>query len=189
MSHKTQVIIEIIIVIGLFVWYTFQELIPDLKTKYGSSDTFLNTNSYQSMIELNIDNKVDFSVLINKEKKVYHIFFFNENSTCLYNENIENNTISQAINKSLSILELNNYLNDFSTITITKYNDSYYEEINQSIREYISKNNLNITIIEIEKSLEERREELGIRGEDDNSILQEMDYYSKGFSGIGNKKR
>ena len=70
MNNKTKFLIELIIVIGLFVWYTYKELIPELKKEYGSSDTFLNTNSYQNMIELNIDNKVDFAIIINTDKKV-----------------------------------------------------------------------------------------------------------------------
>jgi len=188
MSNKTKIFLEIIIVIGLFTWYTFQELIPELKKEYGSSDTFLNTNSYQNMIELNIDNKVDFAILINSKKNIYHLFFFDENSTCLYNEGIENKSITKGINSIMSILYLNNYINDLSTITITKYNNNYYQEVNNEIRKYLTTNNNQVTIIEQDKTLEERRKELNIRGENEQSILEEMDYYSKGYSGIGNKK-
>ena len=188
MNRKTKIILEIIIVVGLFAWYTYKELIPELKKEYGSSDTFLNTNSYQNMIELNIDNKVDFAILINNKKNIYHLFFFDEKSTCLYNQNIENNSISNSINKIMSILALNDQIKDLSTITITKYNNTYYQEIVYEIRKYISANNLEVSIIELEKTLEERREELGIRGANENSILQEMDYYSKEYTGIGNKK-
>ena len=189
MNNKTKFLIELIIVIGLFVWYTYKELIPELKKEYGSSDTFLNTNSYQNMIELNIDNKVDFAIIINTDKKVNHLFFFDENSTCLFNQNIENKSISTSINQIMTILDLNDYIKDLSTITIIKYNNEYYDVINKEIRKYITNNNLQVTIIELEKTLKEKQEELGIRGEDDKSILQEMDYYSKGISGIGNKKR
>ena len=96
MEKKIVVILEILFIIGAFFFYTFKEVIPDYKKSIGSSDKFINTEVYNKMYEFNIDNKINFSIIIDENNKIYHMFFFDKESTCLANKNIENNKLEEG---------------------------------------------------------------------------------------------
>ena len=88
MEKKILIIFEILIVAGLFLFYTFKEVIPDYKRSIGSSDKFINEKIYKKMYEFNIDNKINFSIIIDENNKIYPMLFFNKESACLANKNI-----------------------------------------------------------------------------------------------------
>ena len=69
------VCLEILLLLGLGIFYTIKEVIPDLKRQYGSSDKVINANRYENMIEIIVDNNVDFSIILDKDEKIYHIFY------------------------------------------------------------------------------------------------------------------
>ena len=56
MKEKVVIILEIVFILGAFLFYIIKEEIPELKRQYGSSDKIINTKRYQNMIEINIDN-------------------------------------------------------------------------------------------------------------------------------------
>ena len=182
MKNKLLIIIEVIIVIVMFIWYTTTTLIPELKQKFGSSDTFINSNLYNNMIELKIDN-TNFILVLDKNNKIYHIFFLDKTSLSLYNQNIENNTIDDSLNKTIELLINNDLLKQESTIVVTRYNDNNYDKFINSLNTILNKYHIDKEIIEKENTIETKAKELGI-----SSDLIEFDYYSKNISGIGNKK-
>ena len=185
MSKKSMIIIEIIIVIGLFIWYTYKELIPELKEQYGSSDKFMNTNKYYNMIELKIED-INFAIVLDQNNTIYHLFFLSDSSTCLYNQEIEGKPLEESIQKIVTIILEN------QTIKNNTFSMVYYEQENNQIKELFldnfSQKNIELTIEENRKTLKERAEELGINTKNQQTILSELDFYSKEITGIGKKK-
>ncbi|MCI8459928.1 MAG: hypothetical protein HFE81_00895, partial [Bacilli bacterium] len=84
MEKKIFVVFEIVLIIGASLYYVFKEVIPEYKSSMGSSDRFIKTSEYKNMFEFNIDNNVNFALVINEAKNIYHIMFFNDKSSCLY---------------------------------------------------------------------------------------------------------
>ena len=70
MRNKAVILLEVIIVIIMFAWYISTTLIPELKQKFGSSDTFINSNLYNNMVELNIDD-TNFILVLNSREKIF----------------------------------------------------------------------------------------------------------------------
>ena len=192
MTEKRMYLIEIVIFIVIVIVYFFVEVLPDVKSNMGSSDHYINAKQYSNMIEFNVDNKVNFAYVINKDNKVYHLLFFNDNSVCLYNNGIENTSVSEAINSTFKILIENEYLKSNSKISITRYNDNKYADIKKYIINSLNKYGINTEILELTNTLENKGKELGITNLDDNSmILRFIDIYSKEFindTGRDNKK-
>ena len=182
MNEKTlRIVLEISIVIGFIIWYTFNTLIPELKEEYGSSDTLINTKQYKNMIEFNIDD-TNFIMAINNRNNIYHIFFLDKSSLVLYNKNIENNKIEDSLDKAINLLINNKILNNNSNIIITRYNDEEYIAFINGLKSILNKYNLNNEIIEKTNTLEEKAKELGLSSYN----LISLDYYSKSISGLGN---
>ena len=130
------------------------------------------------MLEFEIPNKINFAVIINKNKSIYQIIFLDENASCLYNKNIENNDLESSLEMIIKILIENNYLDNSSIFKIIRYNDLYYQEFISSLNKILIKFNINNSI-EIKKDLKEKAKELSISSEDDREILKYIDYYSK----------
>ena len=179
MEKKIVFILEIVIVFGLFIFYIVTEAIPDYKKSIGSSDRFINTEKYTKMYEFNIDNNINFSIIIDKDNKIYHMLFFNKNSAVLSNKNIENNTISDGLKKIYGYLLENEYLNNNSNIYITKYDDK-----NNGIYDVVTNLNKFYNIggmIEVnESTIEKKIKELELDSEEE-SYLKDLDLYSKEF--------
>ena len=178
-ENKLLLIIEIVLIVGGLLFFTFKEAIPEYKSNYGSSDKFINTSKYKNLIEINIDDKVDFGLVINEDNKIYDILFFDKTSICLYNQNIENKELDKSLDSIISILIENNYLKNNSNITITRYNDKYYKEFINKFSSSSSKYKLNNNVNELTNSLESKRNDLGLAGKTDTEIIQNLDYYSK----------
>ncbi len=182
MNKKILVLCEILFIIGASVFYFVKEVVPDLKEEFGSSDTLIKTDYYENMIELEIDEIVDFSLVINKEKKIYHLMFFDKNSVCLYNKNIENKSIEDGMLEIIKILISNNYLGANSIIKVTRYADFYYEEFKECLITVLREFNLDTNLIENIKTLGEKCEELRLNSNGQEAeLLRDMDYYSKEF--------
>lgn len=111
----------IILIAALFL--IIYKYIPEYKASIGSSDTYLNIESFKEIININIQSGPEFILVTNEENKISNILFINKNSLCLYNKNIENDKTNSSINNLLKILNDNNYLNNKS-INITSYNST-----------------------------------------------------------------
>ena len=185
MEKKLRIIFELVFILGAFVYFTIKLVIPDIKEQFGSSDRFINTSSYVNMFEVNIDNNIRYALVVNNEEKVYHLMFFDLKSTCLYNKNLEGNSIEIAVMDSLRIINSKNYIKDSSNIIVTRYGDEYYDDFLKDFKYYLRRYSNNFNIIEKNNTLSNLRDELQLDyTESDEAILKEIDLYSKEFARI-----
>lgn len=179
-QKKILFIIEILVVLVIGIVYYILKVVPELKQSYGSSDAFLSTSRYKGMVEFQIDGAVDFAVLLDKEDHIYHLFFFQPSTSCLYNQNIEkSSSLSDGFDTILSLLIQYNLVKNDSFMSLIQYGDvsnTFFDEWQKMLKKYeISSNS------KLEKSsldiLAKRFEFDNLKN--DESILQELDFYSK----------
>ena len=177
--NKKRIILEVLILIGLLIYSFITVVIPNYPKMFGSSDKFINTNKYVSLVEFEI-GEANFGIVLNKNKEVYHILYFDKQATCLYNQNIENNSIDIVSNQIIRRLINNNYLNTNTEIIITKYNNKYYKEVKETFISYLKKYKLNNNIIEKENNLIKKAKSISEDNIDSDSYaLMTLDLYSK----------
>lgn len=182
MGKKIFILLEILVVLIISVCYIVLEVIPEYKKNLGSSDYFIETENYLNMIELKV-GEVDFAVILDNDEMIYHIFFLNEKALCLYNKEVEDNSISRAIEKIVKILIESNYLSNTSTFEVTRYGENYYKEFKKDLLKILTKYDLNTNILESSSTLGEKAKSLEINsGEEEEKILRNIDYYSKEYS-------
>ena len=179
-QKKILLIIEILAVLVIGVVYYIWKVIPELRQSYGSSDAFLSTSRYQGMVEFQIDETVDFAILLNKENNIYHLFFFHPSASCLYNQNIEKSlSLSEGFDTILSLLIQYNFVKKDSSINLIQYDDvspTFFSEWQKVLEKYeiFSSSKIETSNLEI---LAQR---FGLDSlKNDTSILQELDFYSK----------
>ena len=177
MKNKLFVLLKIVIILVLATYYLITIVIPEYKEKLGSSDKFISAKLYNNMFEVDVDNKVNFAFVIDKDGYVYHIFFFNNNSLCLYNKDIEGLSISDATESMIKILIENNYLSNLSNINITNYNGNYFDDFKSEMLFSLIKYNIDVSIVENSSTLYEKAKSLKLNNND--NILYNIDLYSK----------
>lgn len=179
MEKKIVFILEILIIIGLFIFYIFKEVIPDYKKSIGSSDKFINSELYNKMFEFNIDNKINFSIIIDENNNIYHMLFFDKNSTCLANKNIENNKLEEGLKRIYICLLENKYLTNSSNINIIRYdsNDEIIYDLVSTLNKYYS---INGSVKISDSTIEEKIINLKIESNEE-SYLKDLDLYSKEY--------
>lgn len=187
MKKKLIIIFEIIFIISAMTYYVVKELIPDYKRKFGSSDKIVNSEKCTNIIEVKINN-IDYMYLINKEEKIYHLLFFSPESIVLYNQNIENKNFDDGIEDSIKLLIENNYLKKDSNITLTRYNNDYYNDFNNSLKKQLMNFNINTNILEEESDFIDKTTKLGLSNKTKSIMILEMDYYSKELIDDNNNK-
>lgn len=175
MEKKIRLIFEILFVLVLCGYYFLKVLLPEIRETYGSSDSFIRTGSYQNMFEIEIDSKVHFAFVLNSKQQIYHLFFLNSDAKVLYNKNIENQSMKDAVDKAFSILKTENYLTKDSRIVVTRYGEKSYAEFLEILRSYSFLN----PIVEVESNLMNLTIKYAISGDTDSSILRNFDLYSK----------
>ena len=179
MSEKLQSRLTIIAVIVIIIIGIFLKGIPELKKTLGSSDKFITSKNYGDMVEFDINNNLNFAVVI-QSKKINHILMFNEESVILYNQDIENNSISKSISMITNLLINSNNLTPTSQVTLTTYENKYYNEVKQSfINELKSNNYNNITILEKQTTIEKKVKRLEIEYSKKDDLISKLDIYSK----------
>lgn len=178
MERKIVIIFEIIFVIAAMSFYTIRDLIPEYRQKIGSSDRLVNSKKCVNIIELKIDD-TDFMVMLDDNKKIYHMIFLEKKSLILYNNGIEDKDLGQGLDLIIKKLIEYNYLKNTSHIDITKYDDMYYDEFIFELRNIMSKYDLGININENSGLLEEVASQYNISGDSRENIILELDYYSK----------
>ena len=179
MEKKILIIFEILIVVGLFLFYTFKEVIPDYKRSIGSSDKFINEKIYKKMYEFNIDNKINFSIIIDENNKIYHMFFFDKESTCLANKNIENNKLEEGLKKIYIGLIEKDYLTNTSNINIIRYDnkDNIIYDLVSNLNNFY---NINGIINISDSTIENKINQLQLDSNSE-SFLKDLDLYSKEY--------
>ena len=179
MSEKLQTRLTIIALIVIIIIGIFLKGITELKKTLGSSDKFITSKNYDDMVEFDINNNLNFAVVI-QSKKINHILMFNEESVILYNQDIENNSISKSISMITNLLINSNNLTPTSQVTLTSYENKYYNEVKQSfINELKSNNYNNITILEKQTTLEKKVKRLEIEYSKKDDLISKLDIYSK----------
>ena len=183
MEKKLRILFEVLFVVILCGFYIVKVMIPEYKEKYGSSDTFIKTKNYQNLFEIKIDN-LRFAYVYNDKKQIYHILFLTNDAKVLYNRGIENHSIEDALGKSIPILVERDYLNDHSSITITRYGESGYQEFYTSFCSNLEEKKIPNNIKEEKQELKQLANELKLDGTTDEEILRSLDYYSKEITGF-----
>ena len=179
MEKKIIVILEILIIGVAFLAYTFKEAIPEYKKSIGSSDKFINTEIYNKMYEFNIDNKFNFSIIIDENNNIYHLFFFDKEAACLANKNIENNKLEEGLKKIYIGLIEKDYLTNTSNINIIRYDNKeniIYDLVSNLNRFYNIKGSINI----VDSTIENKINELKLESVPE-SYLKDLDLYSKEY--------
>ena len=178
MSEKIQTRLAILVVVVAIIAGIFIKGIPEIKKTLGSSDKFLTEKSYGDMVEFNINSNTNFAIVM-LDNKVNHIFMFNEKSVILYNKDIENNSIEKAIEMITNLLINGELLNKSSSITLTAYENIYYNKVKQSFINELQKNKFNITIDERTSTIEKKVERLEIEYDKNDDLISKLDIYSK----------
>lgn len=172
---KKQYLIEVVVTLFILAGVFLFKFLPEYKQDYGSSDSLIYTD-LSRLVEIKIDG-IDFGYAYNDENKVRAVIFFNNNSTILYNQNIENLKINEALNKTLDILYNNELIKDDASITIIKYQEDNidYKSI---IDNYLS-NKTNYSYEEQIDSLNTIKEKYNISEEDTSRIIYKLILQSK----------
>ena len=180
MENKVVFILELLVVFGLFIFYLVAEAIPEYKKSLGSSDRFINEKLYDKMYEFNIDNNINFSIIVDKNNKIYHMFFFNKDSASLANKNIENNTLEEGLNQIYLKLINSKLISNTSNISIIRY-DTNDNNIYDLIVNYNNKYNITGLINISDSTINNKVNELEIEVNGNKSYLKYIDLYSKEF--------
>lgn len=179
-NKKLKILLEVIIMIGLTVYISMNNVIPELKRKFGSSDKLISYLNYSNMFEININNNTDFILVLNKNYKIYHIIFLSDNISCLYNKNLENyEDNNKAINHIVELLIENNLLKSNYNIEVTKYNRVYYEKFMNYFTSSLKKYNVSSSIVEKENTIIDKANSLNLDSTSEQDALLKLDYYSK----------
>lgn len=173
-SRLTILILIVIIIVGIFL-----KGIPELKKSLGSSDKFITKKNYDDMVEFDVNNNLNFAVII-KDNKINHILMYNEKSVILYNQDIENNPINKSISMITNLLINSNNITQTSQVTLTSYENKYYNAVKQAFLSELQSNNYNnITIIEKQTTLENKADRLEIEYSTKDDLVSKLDIYSK----------
>lgn len=172
-------ILEIVLISVALFYYVIKIMIPEYRASQGSSDTFIRSSKYQNMIEVVINETTDFGIILDKEGKINHLFFFDNSSVVLYNKNIENQTIEVGLHKMIPILIENHLLSSGSSITIYRDKDDFYSSFEKIWDELIRKYSVETNILEKVQSINDRAIQLGIDTTSFESMMVDLDFYSK----------
>lgn len=179
-KDRLYLIVRLIIIFVVCFIYSFYVSYPEFKKNLGSSDRLLNLTSFEDMLEINVNNELNFALLINSNKKITNLIFFEKNSLILYNKNIENNDLTTGINKIVTILEQNKYLPNDSNIALISYENNYLEEVKKNLSQSLNSKNIQANIQENINTYENKLEKLQLDSTSDKEeILQILDLYSK----------
>ena len=179
MKQKIILIIEILAVIITLILAVCFKFLPEYKKTLGSSDSFIDVSSYQDIVEIKINSAPHFAVVTSTNDEIINLLFFDEQSGCLYNQNIENQNIETSIEEIIKILIKNDYLKNNDIITITEYEGTSYKKIKVSIESMLERLGVQFSFVEQKKSLKEKAQELDIKETEAQSILRSIDIYSK----------
>ena len=187
-EEKLLNIITILIIIALLVYYLITNSIPEFKKTFGSSDKIIKTSEYENLVNVNVNNNINFGLVINNKKEIYHIYFYEDNSLILYNQNIENNKFNKALDKVVVKLIENDYLKEGATITLTKYNTKYYNDLKNSLMKVLNKYKVHVTLREETSDILSLAAAYELDDTDQTKILLELDLLLKNQTKINKEE-
>lgn len=180
--EKILKVLEVIAIVVAAILLVIFKFIPEFKATLGSSDSYVDIDNYDTIVEVKILSGPNF-FLITTNDKLTNILFINDSSCILYNQNIEKNDITTAITELTKKLTSSSVITDNSTIQLTEYskNNNY-----QKIKEAIVANVPTIHLQENSSSLIIRAEELELSSSTEQLALQELQLYSMEIAGSCN---
>lgn len=178
MKEKHRNILQVILVIILIICALIFKVIPEYQETKGSSDTYIDTDTYTDIVEIKINNKPNFAI-VTTEKTISNILFFDQESLCLYNQDIEGTTIQEGTKKIIELLIENDYLKQNYFLTLTNYKNTSYESIKSGLLNYLTELNVVITLQEETSSITSKAKSLNITTEEETEQLKEIELTSK----------
>ncbi len=169
MTKKEIIIYTIVVLVSAIVLFITTG-IPEMKKELGSSAHILTSLKATKLLDIKIDDTL-YGLELDDDNNVVSVIFYNESSLIFYNKNIENKSLSQAINLTYKLLEERNKLTN-KRIIIIKYDDKSYKEYFNNIKYSSYK--------EIKSSYEELNNKYNLNSTEDN-ILSNLDIYSKDY--------
>lgn len=178
MKEKYKNILQIILVFILIICALIFEAIPDYKASQGSSDKYIDTENYTDIIEVKINNKPNFALVIT-ENQISNILFFDKEALCLYNQDIEGLSIKNGTKKIIDLLIENDYLKQDYFLILTRYKNKSYEKTKQYLLKALQDLNVSVNVQEESSSIEQKAKENNITGKEETSALKELELISK----------
>jgi len=178
MKETTKYKIQLILVFLLMIGALLFKFIPEYKASKGSSDSYLNLSNADDIVEIKINNKPNFAIITEKDS-IIGILFFDKESLCLYNQNIETKTIEDGVNTIVEILIENNYLKSSSTVTFTNYLDNSYQIVTNVFKNKLINMNVAMNYQELKSTLEIKAKSLDLDATDNEQIVKQLELYSK----------
>lgn len=169
-----QIILVIILIIGVLVFKT----IPEYNKSKGSSDAYIDIDTYTDIIELKINEKPNFAI-VTTTSKITNILFFDRESLCLYNQSIEGLSIKKGIEEIIDILIANGYLRTNDILIITKYKGKSYNQVANILQSVLIKKQLVLNIQEQQTSIEQKQLSLNLKETDEVKQIKAIELYSK----------
>lgn len=164
-TNKVINIISFLIILIAAIVLIIYKYYPEYKASVGSSDNYVDTDSYKEIVTISMQSGPEFTLVTNKKDKISNILFTNQDSLCLYNKNIEDQDLNDSIDGIIKILYNNKYLTN-EEITITSYNSTSKLKnklINKIKKDYSSipiiEDTLTLTIDEQKEFLQEKTRE------------------------------
>ena len=144
------------------------KVIPEYKETQGSSDKFIAIDKYTDIIEITINNKPNFALII-EDKIISNILFFDQESICLYNQNIEGLTIKEGTKKIIELLIENDYLKQNYFLIIKNYKNISYSQVKNNLLNALSDLEVNVILQEETTTIKDKALSLDINKEDEEN--------------------
>ena len=178
MKEKYKNILQIVIVFILIICALIFNVIPEYKASQGSSDKYIDTENYTDIVEVKVNNKPNFALIIT-DNQISNILFFDQESLCLYNQNIEGLSIKDGTKKIIELLITNDYLKQDYFLILTKYKNKSYEKTKQYLLTALQDLSVTVNVQEESSSIEQKAKENNITYKDEISSLKEIELVSK----------
>ena len=121
MKKRYVVLLEIFIVLLLAGVSLVKEVIPLAKKENYFSD-MISSKKYAGMVELQIDDTSNFAVVFDSNHRIYHIFYFDEVSTCIQQDEVLSySSLEEAVLYIVKELSRYHILKENSSVTLTMY--------------------------------------------------------------------
>lgn len=180
MKEKHKTILQVILVFILIVCALIFKVIPEYQDAKGSSDSYIDTEKYTDIVEVKINNKPNFALVITN-KTISNILFFDQESLCLYNQDIEGLSIKDGTKQIIELLIENDYLKQNYFFIITSYKGTSYETVRNNFVSVLRDLSVNVTLQEENSSIKQKAKYLDITEEDETKALKEIELISKDY--------
>lgn len=98
----------------------------------------INIDKYKTMIEISIEKKIDFSMVIDKNNNITNIIYLDKYKKIFNDKDAVNKPIDESLKYIMQKLWENNYFDNNTSIKMISYDDmdvcdSFYKELNKNL--------------------------------------------------------